>query len=518
MQESIEKDIIGELIGKISRNIRICFLSGIITSFFVHGFMLANKLPNWDDLLEVRGYGGGGMFGRWLASTVHPLGSEWSVPWLNGSIFLLFLSVSACLIYAVLQLETISSAIVLPMLIIAFPSVCASMSFMFMADMYGMSIFFICLGVYFVNRYRWGWLAGIILTALSLGLYQSYICLEAAIFITILVLSLLRGKDKKQILFEGIKDGLVMIVSMLLYMVIAKWRVPDMSDYNGYDTMGKIEIAELPKNILKTYRYVWNYFIADPMSFVSDSSAVATVICCALIVLILFGFVWYNIKNKKQTVGFYILLATLSLLFPLAMGGIYILAPRAHMSMLMLFQYVMVFVLLLALGELAVSPKYGFVSGKIKTTILAVSVLVFVTIVNFENYTLTNEAYFRMDIAFTRANNFYNRILMHLEEEEEYQYGDKVALVGYVPEWFGTGNDINDEKFADLSGITNERGISSQNLRGSFLRTYMGVRLPDLGWEFEKQYWEMEEYQEMPAYPHSGCIKKINDVWVIKLE
>lgn len=518
MQKNNTNDILAEIIIKIPPNIRICFLSGIITGFLTHGFMLSNKLPNWDDILEINGYGGGGIFGRWLASQVHSLGSEWSVPWLNGSIFLFFLAVSACLIYAALKLNSVSSAVILPILMISFPSVCSSMSFMFMADMYGLSIFFVCLSAYLISHYPRGWFFGVILTVLSLGLYQSYICLEAAIFIIILILDLLKGKDKKLVFIEGIKYCSAIIISILSYMAVAKWKIPDMSAQNGYDTMGEINILELPKNILKTYRYVFRYFISKPMSFVSDISMAVNIVCCILIAFLLFYFIWTNVKKKKQTVGFYLLLMFLISLFPLAVGGIYILAPKAHISMLMLFQYVMIYILLLALCETAVSPQYGFITDELKKTALSICVLLSVIIINYENYTLTNEAYFRMDIAFKRANNFYNRILTHLEDMEGYQYGDEVALVGYVPEGFGTAHNIDDDRFIDLSGITNERGISSQGLRSNFLRTYMGVHMPDLGWNFEEQYWDMEEYQVMPIYPAEGCIKKINNVWVIKLE
>lgn len=57
-------DIIVQILEKIPRRIKACFLSGLGFGFLTHMVMLTHKLPNWDDLGNYNAFGVGGEFGR----------------------------------------------------------------------------------------------------------------------------------------------------------------------------------------------------------------------------------------------------------------------------------------------------------------------------------------------------------------------------------------------------------------------------------------------------------------------
>ena len=152
--------------------------------------------------------------------------------------------------------------------------------------------------------------------------------------------------------------------------------------------------------------------------------------------------------------------------------------------------------------------------------ILSLFVTVVLLLVGYENFVVTNEAYFRMDIAYERAYAYYNRIMERIESTEGYQPGDAFALVGEyglseTPDLLGS-YPMDGERFEDLSGVARETGLLTSGVRHNFMKIYIGVEMPDVSEETLEAIRQTEEYQSMPAYPVEGCVKKILDVWVVK--
>ena len=107
-----------------------------------------------------------------------------------------------------------------------------------------------------------------------------------------------------------------------------------------------------------------------------------------------------------------------------------------------------------------------------------------------------------------------------IETTEGYQPGDAFALVGEyglseTPDLLGSYS-MDGERFEDLSGVARETGLLTSGVRHNFMKIYIGVEMPDVSEETLEAIRQMEEYQNMPAYPAEGCVQKILDVWVVK--
>ena len=50
-----------------------------------------------------------------------------------------------------------------------------------------------------------------------------------------------------------------------------------------------------------------------------------------------------------------------------------------------------------------------------------------------------------------------------------------------------------------------------------FIRTYLGIEIPDVNWDDIRAIKKTDEYEQMPYYPKEGSIQKINDTWIVKL-
>lgn len=519
-------DLLRVIFTKIPRQIWICLISGMVSGILTHMFMLMNKLPNWDDLNNFKGYGTGDSWGRWMLKYIRPLFGDWSIPAINGMMAILIIAISSCLIVAALDLKSASSAVLIPVMAITFPGFTSTMAFMFTVTTYAMGILFCCLGAFLIRKYKYGFIPGIIMFVLSMGIYQSYICLAAGILVLGLLLDSIDGKNVSDLLKKGTLHAATLGVGMVLYVIATKIVVPVLGDSHGINTMGQIEVTRLPRLIMRCYKRITEYFLIEPYSFVSSGMHFINVVLL-LLGLALFGYLFISRKLYKEKV-----LGALTILFailePLALASIYVLAPDTQDAALtMLYQYFFIYVVIIALAEKA-SARISFQTERTNLfrgidkrigILLSYLSVVFIVLIGYQNYLINNEAYFRMYLSFERAGSYYNRIISSVEEQEEYQYGDKLVITGNVyPEKYKVGfYEMDDERFTDFSGIATENGILTEGVRVGFIRTYLGIEIPDVNWDDIRAIKKTDEYEQMPYYPKEGSIQKINDTWIVKL-
>ncbi|MEG1847639.1 MAG: glucosyltransferase domain-containing protein [Lachnospiraceae bacterium] len=513
-----QTDVIAELYKRIPKKVLLCFSSGMIFGLLTHFYMLTHKLPNWDDLTNMNRYGTGAEFGRWFLEPIYHLFGKWSIPEVNGVLTILFLSIAACFLLLTLELQTMTSAVLLPLMLMTFPSIACMMSFMFTVHLYAFAIMMCCIGTYLYRKYRFGFIPAVVLFVLSCGMYQSYICFVAGILVFCLLLDLLNGMTFKKVFLNGIKTAITLFVSLLGYMIVSKLAVPTLANYRSINTMGQVDLQRLPRLIMRSYKRILEYFVIEPYSFTSPMMQILNIILCILIGVMIFWIAKETNLFKEIKKG--ILLFLLSMMIPLALASIYILAPETQdATMLMLFQYCFIYIMVVVLIEkclIGVSPD------KIKQRVnyvLGVSAMVATLLMAYNEYRVTNEAYFRTEIAFDRAYAYYNRIMMKVEEEPGYQYGDELALLGnFYPDLPPVvGYWMDDYKFEDMSGIAMENGLMTEGVRSSFLRIYLGIEIPDIEQERIKAVKESREYKEMPYYPEEGSLRRIDNIWVVRL-
>lgn len=515
-------DILKILNDKIPFTIKVCFLSGMISGLLMHAYMLTNKLPNWDDINNVGSYAVGAEFGRWFLKYVHLLTGKWSVPWLSGIFAIVLISAAACFVVSALGLKSVTSAVLIPVMMLSFPSMCSLFTFMFTADCYAVGILLACAGAWFIRKYKYGFLPGSVCLVFCMGIYQAYLCLALGILVMGLFLDMLEEESKAGIVFrKGIKAFVAACISVVLYTIISRMIYPQLDAYNGLENMGKLDLIRLPRLILRSYRWVAEYFILKPFSFITGTAWVLNVAVCLLTAGLIIAF--FVKKRFYKNVWTVLLYGFLAMMVPLAMGSIIIMAPDASVSMLMLYQYHILYVFLAALLEKSQDTETGLflAAGKIKTgRLLACVITVVILLVGYQNFVVTNQAYFRMGIAYERAYAYYNRIMERIEATEGYSPGQPFALIGEyglseTPDLLGSYS-LDGDKFEDLSGVAKETGLLTSGVRHNFMKTYIGVEMPDVSEETVNAIKETEAYKNMPAYPADGCVKQIEGVWVVK--
>jgi hypothetical protein len=222
-------------------NEKITFFAAAAAGLLTHMYMFTNKLPNHDDIGHMLGETYGTQSGRWFLPLLEKLDGSFSMPWLIGVLSILMLAAAACCIVSLLRIRTAVGCVLAAAILVTFPAVGATFTYMFSADAYFLSLALACFAVYITNRYRFGFLAGIASITLSLGIYQGYFGVAAALCVGVLIIDLLDGDmPLKRLLLKGLKllvtlaPGLRLFVSVKLttrtaglvdYMVFLKWAV-----------------------------------------------------------------------------------------------------------------------------------------------------------------------------------------------------------------------------------------------------------------------------------------------------
>jgi len=211
----------------VSKRIRITFLTAVLFGIITHMFALVNECPHADVFSAYFGYGAGYTSGRWglaiLGDTVNRWFGNYPIPWLNGMCSILFLAVSSVCIVEALEVSVQWNWILISMFMVACPSVFNTFAYIFTAPYYCFSIMLTCCAIYLVKKKRNGWIFGILLLTLSLGIYQGYLGLAASAFILFLILDCLEeGFDGKAIFIKAWQYLGILCSSILLYLGATK--------------------------------------------------------------------------------------------------------------------------------------------------------------------------------------------------------------------------------------------------------------------------------------------------------
>lgn len=520
-------DILCKLNKRIPHHTKICFISGLVIGWITHFYMLTNKMPNWDDISNLSHYGSGDFLGRWFLKYIHGLGTEYSIPAIHGFLMLVILSLASCLVLEILKLKSTTAAILVPMLMVTFPSVACTMTFMFMAHTSAIAIFMICLAIYLLRKNKWGFIPCTVLLICSLGVYQSYISIAITLILLGMIVDLLDDKDVWKTFKHGILCVVMLLVTVGIYMWLCHVIYPDMENehYGGINNMGQIAVSEMPRLIGRCYKRFLEFFIWKPFTFMTKTMQIMNICTCILAVFL--GVYLIIVKKIYQKVWNCALLCIVAFFVPLAAAFVYFMAPEVDYSMLMLYAYVLIYVTVVMLWEKAsyLWERKDYKGDKRKQqlcNVLSLTVIAVMCVSCYSDYLVTNRAYMRMQISYERVTSYFNRILTNVEAMEGYRNGDKVALLG---EFYYKDNpspvekvDVLDtESLRDMSGVALENGLITSGVRNKFIRTYIGFDVTTLLPEQKDEIMSSQEYLDMPVYPETGSIKKINDIWVVKM-
>lgn len=489
---------------------RLTFFASVALGFLVHMYMFTNKLPNYDDTRHLFSMDYGTASGRWLLTTVLRWDGPFSTPWLIGTISVLCLGVTACLTVSLFRIRRPLGCIITAAILVSFPTVTATFSYMFTASGYFFGMMLAAFGAYLAVRFRWGILPGAAAIVLSMGIYQSYLVVATVLMVGALLFETLDGERSFQELFlKGVKLAGTLAAALAVYMIVVRItsRLVPLSDYMGISEMGKISLPELPKLILKSYYEYFSVFLRNKyghhFGFLKYAFLAVGLICAALSVLLL--------KERRLGAARAALAVALACVYPLAGNLIYVMVPGGNIHLLMVYGMAYILILPIALAEhveLSLSKDWE------KAAHAAASWVILLTMaLTAYSYAITaNEAYLKIDLSLRQCTAFSNRLIERIESHEGYRPGMAIILLNYDKAEEALFPTPEMDGFV-MSGVCDFAQFRTCYAYASFLRYYMGftghVSL-DHSW-ISPSLEERPEVQAMPLYPEAGSIQIITD-------
>ncbi len=503
---------------RVPKYTRLTFISACVIGMVTHLFMFANKLPNHDDIGHLFSDTYGTASGRWLLPIVLQLDGNYSMPWLIGTLSVLLMAICACFTVSIMRIRSAPGCILTAAIVVAFPTVAATFSYMFTADAYFLSLALACAAAYVTFRHRLGFILGAVLVALCLGIYQSYFSAAAVLMVGALLFETLDGrKSFAQLLISAIKCLGALGAGMALYFIVVKLttRSTGLVDYMGISDMGKMSVTNLPRQVANAYVRYYRYFINNDTNahfgFLKYLFALTGVCSAGLGIDLLI--------RKKPGALRTVFIIVLVLLYPLA-GNIIYLMVSARVHILMVYGMCFLLILPIALMEYSFShdPEGRRSPGRALRALCCWAITFSIALTAYSYCIYDNKAYLKLKMCYEQSYSYSVRLLSAVESAQGYETGMPVALLG------AASNAVNPDPTpqldeVNLTGVLDMEAFLTYYTYGYFLKYYCGyggyVYTGDS--EACSTLEQKEEVASMPIYPESGSVRIVGKYMVVKL-
>lgn len=500
---------------------RVTMLSVFLFGWLAHGVALLNKFSMVDDPQFLFSVGVTFRSGRWflgiLGSLVRFLfGSpNFSLPLFSGLVCLLLLGLCACVLIDLLELKGRADWILVSGMMVVLPVIAGFYCYLFTAPYYLAGLLLALLGCTLLCRHRkvWAYIGGVVLLALSSGIYQAFIPSVLCVFLMFFIRQ--TGKSEswsmRHLLLEILWYVSACLCFLGLYAALNKLCLQvlglSMTGYNGLSDPVSGGIGEYLSRVKLSYylflkpdgtnRSAYMYPFRLKTLYYVNLAMLA--VSAANYVLMLFRKDW----SRGISAGLALCV------FPLAVNFIYVMCAPTIVHSLMVYSQLLFWLLPWCLLRWEpVFPEKEKMSARIvrfACALLAVACLMYVR--------YDNVVYLRMDLYQTRTIQYFTTMITQVKSLEGYDASMKLTFIN---------KDFNmDPTFVDIPEFTtfavepilqHTAELTAHSFR-EFLNQWCGF---DAEIVDEAEYADLPEVQQMPSYPNAGSIRIIEDTVVIK--
>ncbi|EMF47528.1 hypothetical protein B481_1123 [Planococcus halocryophilus Or1] len=339
-----------------------CFFIGVNHWFLCHTFVFTNILPNHDSLVNMHSPQLKGDSGRFFLSPFSGISSYFDLPWINGILSILYLSLTAVILTELFELKKTFSIFAISSLLMTFPTVASTFSYIFTADGYMFGTLLTVTALLMTKKYKYGFILGSIFFYMGVGVYQANFPFLSTLILVFLITEIIGRK----ITYLQLRSYLLRFFAlgatgMGLYVINFKLYTRifagNMTSYQGLDSAGKNSnsISEYFNQITDSFmHFFFRGFITDlPINLFEWLNV-------ALFVLIALGFVLIMIQNRCFT---HIAMASfaffLLLLLPLSAYILYFISVDVNYHMLMVLALVSFYMLPVLFMNISLSQLFS---------------------------------------------------------------------------------------------------------------------------------------------------------------
>lgn len=498
---------------RIRREWVICFFAALLIGLTAHFYKLVNWLPNWDAL--VFRYDAQDMthFGRYFLSLVCGLSSYYELPWLNGLLCLLYLSLAAVCVCRMFSLRSNVAVILVGGLMAAFPTITSTMPYCYVADGYGLALLCACMAAMFLYEGgRKKQIATILLMIFSLGIYQAYITVTILLLLLALVHGLLFENDtaassfRKALgyLVSGLLAGVGYFVLLQVFLLVR---------HDAINRDGALDISayirNIPHGIKESVLRFFSFFF-DLSNGVSFWFAFNLLMFAGLI-----GLIWYAASRAGvfRSAGKTALLLLYLVAAPFGAAAFCFLPNSTCHNLMTMGFYVFYLFFILFYERLNDGTSQKFIARKNWGILLLTAAIIFDCVV------IANVAYHKLQMAYNRSYGTAIRMADRIEQTDGALDCDKIAVMGILPgsEEFSSEISLNITGVTDGSLLRPDDYVVDQSVITATLNDYCSFDFTFAKVEERRELAQDPRVQAMPCWPENGSVAVIDGYVVLKL-
>lgn len=499
---------------KIPKTFKITFVSAILVGIICHLYMLTNKLPNYDDVYTINGFGTTFRTGRWflwcLGAPAYHTNFVFSIPMVNGLFTIFCIACSVGLIAIVLNLKGTISNVLLGSIFVVFPTWVSTMFFMFTAPYYGFALLMYTCSAYLLYKNKKFFLISCLLLSCAIGIYQAYIPYIATFYVIILLKKLFEEVDIKQVLIDGFVYLGNLLTGVGIYFLVMKLSLlildQTLYDYKGINEIGSISVLNIIQALSSALKGFFFIYINNDLEL-TPNLLLKIIYFLLYLFVVIFVIKQIYVQIKKRNYLNCIIQVFLYVAYILAINGIFIMCQQGSYS-LMYFSYVFVWVLPLVLIDVLFQNEKANNSimnwlELFFSSVMALSVLCY--------FQYANGEYMTLDFSYRQTESYYTSMIAQIKATSNFTENTPICFVGSkIDDGTLYRNDVWNQAFT-LSG--KDETLAEAYSRNTFLKYYCG---------FEPNYADASEISRdfidtMPVYPSDGSIQWKDGILVIKL-
>lgn len=494
--------------------LKTALISSVLIGLFCHLYIFTNAIPNHDGLLNIYSTQEKFSSGRFFLSPFSGVGSFFDLPWINGVLSLLYLAITAMAITELFELRKKISIILTAGLLVSFPTVTSTFSYMFTADGYMLAYAVTSLALLVTQKYKYGFLPGAFLFFLSVGVYQANLPFALTLIAVFLLAQLVSTNlPAKTLLTYTLRFFLMTAIGMAMYAVLFKtytrFFAGSIADYQGLN-----EIGENPPTLSESFALINDSFLGFFFNgFMSESPVnLFEVLNVLLFALIILGFVWHFFKQRVYRRPFHLVAAILLLLvMPLLAYSMYFVSPEVSYHMLMVMALVAFYLLPVVFYDRYEPTRFA-------TPALSWATLLLSAVVIFNFALIANISYFNMNLKYEKSYGFMNRVLDRIEQTEGYDQAEKLAVFGRVSMDDNISTGQVHESLPYMTGIMGNRFVAHPLHYERMLKHFFGFSLELVEDEQKEELMQTTLYNEMGIWPAEDSIVILDDTVLIKFK
>lgn len=523
-------EYIKEKITQIDKRYLIIFIVSVVFGILIHGYALFNKINFHDDIASLFGIGITVGCGRWgleiffLFNAIF-LNLNCSMPVINGILSIIFIALSACLIVSIMDISNRLYAILIGLVMISYPVVAATFSFMFTAPYYFLALLLAVMSVYYIEKNRT--IIAAIILGFSISLYQAYLMVFTTLMLIMLIKKLLENCNVRSFFGKVLRYLASTILGLGVWL--AGFWIWKMIYHISASSGGRIEattrlkFSQLVEGIFLVYKNFFSILYRDYKGLSNGRGA--HLLYFAIFALILLWFLYVLRKRELNSIN-KILYLVLVVLFPLSIGWLNVLSVIETMDVHTLTMYSYVFLLLIPIflaESMERELKKGNYLGKGQSMgciyqwiVLLVAVFGLVYYVRLDNM-----AYLKTDFIQRQTDSYFTTLVTQIKSVDGYKDDMPVAFIKTT----GDSYDLNDKSMFDCNWYDRVTLYSADWNMNKWVTDYAWEKYMNYHCGFApeivqdtSELKELEAVKSMPCYPDDGSIKLVDNVIVVNMD